>query len=138
MMTPIEQHNRQTSSGIHLTREDGTRIHLSAEQIVYTEPTTGGTLVHLASGELVRVVQDTRTVDLRVTVALSPPPPPQEPPPHEDASPIDMAQHESLNAKELHRPEPATLNRRAKRLLLGRSSLPVLMIGRASRRREGK
>lgn len=137
MTTRIEQDHPPIDNNIRLTREDGTRIQLSAGQIVYTKPAPGGTLVHLASGELLKVVQDARTVDLRVTVALSSPPPRQPTPPH-DTPPAQAEQQVSPASSVAHRTEPAALNRRAKHLLLGRSSLPVLMIARASKRSEQK
>lgn len=129
-----EQDHSRTGKVVRLTLEDGTRIQLAPDEVAYSEPEGRGTLIHLVSGELVKVAQDNRTVDLRVVAALSTSPVRHELPTQHEPEPSGRVRDESSMSNAARRAGPISLSLRAKRLLLGHSSLPVLMIARASTR----
>ncbi|WP_257558906.1 MULTISPECIES: hypothetical protein [Sphingobium] len=119
---------------IPVTLQDGTRIRLRADEIAYVEPVGRGALIHRDSGEPLMVVHDARTVELRVIVALAGRADTQEYPAGETSEPEDPIRREADRASIAPPPERESLNRRAKRLLRARVSLPSLMIGGARRR----
>jgi len=55
---------------IRLTLPDGTRTHLEASEITDVEPVAGGSLVHRAVGEPMKVMQDARTIETRINAEL--------------------------------------------------------------------
>ena len=56
---------------IGLTLPDGTRTQLEASEITDVEPIAGGSLVHRAAGEPMKVMQDARTIQTRINVELN-------------------------------------------------------------------
>lgn len=119
----------RTESVVRVTLHDGTRIQLTAGEIAYVEPIARGALIHLDSGESVKVVQDVRTVELRVDVALATKAVRQESLP-DDGNPIPR------NADQANSPlsaKPSSLNYRARRFLRVHVSVPALVIARGLR-----
>ena len=121
---------------IRLTLPDGTRTQLEASEITDVEPIAGGSLVHRAAGEPMKVMQDARTIQTRINaeldtaaaeveeapvmVADAAPVPAPEPEPAIEPAPVPMA-------------EPITRMNRLKRLMQGRVSGMALTIGQTKR-----
>ncbi len=55
---------------IRLTLPDGTRTQLEASEVTDVEPIAGGSLVHRAAGEPMKVMQDARTIQTRINAEL--------------------------------------------------------------------
>lgn len=56
---------------IKVTLADGTRKQVSTEDIRSVERDGQGALLHLVTGETLAVMQDARTVELRITAATA-------------------------------------------------------------------
>lgn len=123
----------RVESVVRLTLQDGTRIQLSAEEIAYVEPVSRGALIHLDFGEPLKVVQDVRTIELRVKVALAANAGDQKPQVDDMPALSDPIRQEAEQASTAPLAEPRAMSRRVKRLLCGRVSLPALAIARGRR-----
>ena len=116
---------------IRLTLPDGTRTQLEASEITDVEPVAGGSLVHRAVGEPMKVMQDARTIQTRINAEL-------------DAAPADVQEAPAMVDETAPAPaevpapaietapfivgEPATRMHRLKRLMRGRVSGMALAI----------
>lgn len=105
---------------IRLTLTDGTRLQLTAAEVTEIEPIAGGSLVHRATGKPLHVVQDARTVELRLRAALAAAERTEEEAPSDPQGPAEVPT----------RPDRGSLSDRAKRLLRGRVSLPTMILSR--------
>ena len=56
---------------IKVTLADGRRKQVSAKDVRSVEPDGSGALLHLITGETLAVVQDVRTVELRIKAATA-------------------------------------------------------------------
>ena len=113
---------------IRLTLPDGTRIQLAASEITDVEPIPGGALIHKASGDPLRVMQDARTVQTRVNVEL-------------DRSALteapQAAQPSEIKSRPVTKPvtEPPSRMQRMKSTMLGRASGLAMVVAQIDRRR---
>jgi len=119
---------------IRLTLPDGTRTHLEASEITDVEPIAGGSLVHRAVGEPMKVMQDARTIQTRINAELDSL--------SADGSPtvvanaltsIAVEDASALGPMDTDFTEPTTRMRRLKRLMQGRVSGMSLTIGQTKR-----
>jgi hypothetical protein len=127
-LDPIAAH---VANMIRLTLPDGTRTHLGASEITYVEPVAGGSLIHRAVGEPMKVMQDSRTIQTRINTEL-------------DAATADVQDAPAMVDETAPEPvappaltinttcglvgEPATRMHRLKRLMQGRVSGMALTI----------
>jgi len=108
------------SMGARVTRLDGTRTQIAAEDVESVEPQARGCCIYLSSGETLFVAQDIRTVELRIEAALA----------HTVIETEIAPEHAELDA-----PKAATnsVKNRIKLHLSGRSSFGALTIANAWR-----
>lgn len=117
---------------IRLTLPDGTRTQLDAFEITDVEPVSGGSLIHHAGGEPIKVLQDAKTIQTRINTELD-----AGSAETEDVPIMDTAIHIALTAGEpeqtteparslLARPIPRL--RRLKLFMEGRVSVMALAI----------
>ena len=122
---------------IRLTLPDGTRTQLEASEITDVEPIAGGSLVHRASGEPMKVMQDARTIQTRINAELDTAAAEVEVAPvmvAEAAPTIAVAEPElAIEPAPILVVEPVTRMHRLKRLMQGRVSGMALMIGQTKR-----
>ena len=115
---------------IRLTLPDGTRTQLEASEITDVEPVAGGSLVHRAVGEPMKVMQDARTIQTRINIELDAPADVQEAPAMVDETAPAPAGVPALvmETAPVIVGEPATRMHRLKRLMQGRVSGMALAI----------
>ena len=127
-LDPIAAH---VAKMIRLTLPDGTRTQLEASEITDVEPVAGGSLVHRAVGEPIKVMHDARTIQTRVNAELDAVPSDvQEAPAMVDETapaPAEVPVLEIETARVVMG-EPANRMQRLKRLMRGRVSGMALAI----------
>lgn len=114
---------------IRLTLPDGTRIQLEASEITDVEPIPGGALIHTASGDPLKVMQDARTIQTRINVEL-------------DKSAIltetpQASEPSEIKSTPVTKPvtEPPSRMQRMKSIMQGRASGLAMVIAQVGRRR---
>ena len=80
---------------IRLTLPDGTRTQLDAFEITDVEPVQGGSFIHRAAGEPIKILQDAKTIQTRINAELD-----AGSVESEDASIMDTATDVALTAVE--------------------------------------
>ena len=123
-------------SMIRLTLPDGTRTQLDAFEITDVEPVAGGSLIHRAAGEPIKVLQDARTIQTRINAELdSAAAEDQEVPARmPDAEPAPAAAAElAIEPARIPVAEPTTRIHRLKRLMQGRASGMALTISQTAK-----
>jgi hypothetical protein len=122
---------------IRLTLPDGTRTQLEASEITDVEPIAGGSLVHRAVGDPMKVMQDARTIQTRVNAELDSAVAEVEEAPitaAQIAPTIAVAEPElAIEPAPVAVVEPVARMHRLKRLMQGRVSGMAMTIGQMKR-----